>query len=250
MKIHTITHKTARRDGKPVKTYKLRYEEHDRTTDRKRSRSETYPTYDAADARRREIINQRAATGTIVGREARLEPFGTFAVAWLDSLAGTVKARTLTEYRRLYDTYVAPEFATRAVGAVAPADARRFRAELVNRGLARGTVKHAFDVFRRVLDVAVQDGAIPANPAASVPLPRRNATGDAEPFTPHPLTAEQVAAVAQHIGARYPVYGLVVLFAAYSGLRAAELAGLELRDLDLARQTVRVQRTKRKVRGG
>jgi integrase len=79
----------------------------------------------------------------------------------------------------------------------------------VSRGLARGTIKHAFDVFRRVLDVAVQDGAIPANPAAAVPLPRRNATVDVEPFAPHPLTGEQVAAVAAHIGSRHEVYGLV-----------------------------------------
>jgi integrase len=53
-----------------------------------------------------------------------------------------------------------------------------------------------------------------------------------------------------HIGARHKVYGLVVLFLAYTGLRAGELAGLEVQDLDLTRGTVRVQRTKRKVRGG
>jgi integrase len=133
---------------------------------------------------------------------------------------------------------------------VSPADARRFRASLVDRGLARGTIKHAFDVFRRVLDVAVQDGAIPANPAAVVPLPRRNATGDAEPFAPHPLTSGHVAAVSAHIGNRHKVYGLVVLFLACTGLRAAELAGLEVGDVDVDRRTVRVARTKRKVRGG
>ena len=86
--------------------------------------------------------------------------------------------------------------------------------------------------------------------AASVPLPRRNATGDAEPFAPHPLTSDQVAAVAAHTGNRHKVYGLVVLFLACTGLRAAELAGLEVGDIDLDRRTVRVARTKRKVRGG
>lgn len=262
MKIQTISHRTARRDGKPVKTFKLRYKEtvRDPATGaperdaagaiRTRSRSETYPTYEAADARRREITNQRAATGNVVGREARQEPFGTFAAMWLDAHAGSVKARTLAEYRRLYACYVGPDFAGRAVGSVTPADARRFRAELVGRGLARGTIKHAWDTFRRILDLAVLDGAIPANPAAAVPLPRRNTVGDEEPFAPHPLTGEQVAAVAGHIGARYPVYGLVVLFLAYSGLRAAEFAGLEIGDVDLVRGTVRISRTKRKVRGG
>jgi integrase len=254
VEIKRIEHQ-ARRDGMPIVTYKIRYKETvpdpatGQPTGRTRSRSETYPTYEAAKERRREIENQRAATGNVVGREARQEPFGTFAGMWLDAHAGLVKARTLTEYRRLYEHYVAPEFAARAVGSLTPADARRFRAQLVERVLARGTIKHAWDTFRRILDLAVLDGAIPANPAASVPLPRRNAIGDDEPFAPHPLTSEQVAAVAGHIGARYPVYGLVVLFLAYSGLRTAELAGLEVGDLDLARRTVRVQRTKRKVRG-
>ena len=47
------------------------------------------------------------------------------------------------------------------------------------------------------------------------------------------------------------MYGLLVLFMAYTGLRAAEVQGLELRDLTLTtgpdgklRGTVRVQRTK------
>jgi len=84
-----------------------------------------------------------------------------------------------------------------------------------------------------------------ANPAASV---ARLRAGDAEPFTPHPISAEQVAAVSAHVGARYPVYGLVVLFLAYTGLRAAELAGLEIRDV--AGNAITVRRTKRKVRGG
>jgi len=255
VEIKKIEHK-ARRDGRPVTTYKIRYKETVRDpatgqpTGQVRSRSETYPTHEAAKERRREIENQRAATGNVVGREARQEPFGTFAGMWLDAHAGLVKARTLLEYRRLYECYVAPEFAARAVGTITPADARRFRAELVSRGLARGTIKHAWDTFRRILDLAVLDGAISANPSASVPLPRRGAVGDDEPFTAHPLTGQQVAAVAGHISTRYPLYGLVVLFLAYSGLRAAEFAGLEIADVDLDRGTVRVQRTKSKVRGG
>ncbi len=123
--------------------------------------------------------------------------------------------------------------------------ARAFRAELVGRGLARGTIKHAFDVFRRVLDTAATDSAIPANPAMSVPRLR---AGDVEPFQPHPLSGEEVAAVAAQVAERAPVYGLVVLFLAYTGLRAGELAGLEIRDLQ--GNTITVRRTKRKVRGG
>jgi len=41
----------------------------------------------------------------------------------------------------------------------------------VLRGL-RSTIKHAFETLGRILDVAVVDGAITANPCASVPRTR------------------------------------------------------------------------------
>lgn len=71
----------------------------------------------------------------------------------------------------------------------------------------------------------------------------------------HPFTAPQVAAVAASIGERYPVYELFTLFAAYTGLRAEELAGCEVGDLviTLAPNTIRavvhVRRSKKR-RGG
>jgi integrase len=65
------------------------------------------------------------------------------------------------------------------------------------------------------------------------------------------LTGPQAAALAAKVGERYPVYELLVLFMAYTGLRAAEVQGLEVRDLTLTtgpdgtvRSSVRVQRTK------
>ena len=71
----------------------------------------------------------------------------------------------------------------------------------------------------------------------------------------YPLTAEQVAAVADSIGDRYPVYQLLTLFAAYTGLRAEELAGLEVADVRFTpgpagvRASVNVDRAKKR-RGG
>ena len=57
----------------------------------------------------------------------------------------------------------------------------------------------------------------------------------AEPFTAQPLTASEITAVADHISRVQgrPIYGLVVMFAAFTGLRAGELAGLNVGDLTL-----------------
>jgi hypothetical protein len=105
-----------RRNGRGVAHYEVRWTELAITSDgqrRKRYKQETFSTKADAEARQAEVERERTATGAVTGRDARLEPFAAFAFAWLDALAGTVKARTLVEYRRLYETYVAPEFAAR-----------------------------------------------------------------------------------------------------------------------------------------
>lgn len=196
--------------------------------------------------------------------------------AWLDGLGGQVKPRVLADYRANYRRYVAEPLGDKAVASITAADVRRWRAELMElrarpaharpKGttdadaelvtLSRSTVKHAFTTLRRILDVAVIDGAITANPCASVPQTRPT-DPDAELFTARPLTAEQTAAVADHIGRvqGHPICGLVVLFAAFTGLRAGELAGLNVGDLTLPQVPgsagqVSVTRTRRAVRGG
>jgi integrase len=83
----------------------------------------------------------------------------------------------------------------------------------------------------------------------------KHAVGDDAGFEPHPRSAPQVAALAGKTGERYPVYELLVLFMAYTGLRAAETQGLEVRDLMLTtgpdgtmRGSIRVARTKTRRR--
>ena len=75
--------------------------------------------------------------------------------------------------------------------------------------------------------------------------------GDDTGFEPRPLSPPQVAAPAAKVGERYPVYELLILFMSYTGLRAAEVQGLEVRDLILTtgpdgtvKGSVRVTRTK------
>ena len=262
MKIATVTHRSARRDGRPVRTFKLRYEETvrdpstGRPTGRKRSRSETFPTFEAADARRREITNQRAGTGVIVGRSEREEPFATYAEMWVrearDAVAlGELKARTVADREGALRRYILPTFATRPVGGISRTDAREFRSALVARGLAPATVKGAFDAFRRVLELAVDAGVLVTNPAVLRRKPGARATRHADGFEHRPLSRTQVGAVvaaAEATGsASAELDGLVILFLAYTGVRAAELAGLNVGDL--RRGAVRVGRTRKRTGG-
>ena len=152
--------------------------------------------------------------------------------------------------------YLLKRFGGKAIGAVTSVDCEAFLADLVAQGLAPNTIRNVWQVFRSVLRYALRHKAIPANPADAVDA---GSTGTAaqtnQRFEHRPLTGPQVALLATQVGERYPVYEVLVLFMAYTGLRAAEVQGLEVRDLVLtvgpdgkARGSVRVQRTKTRRR--
>lgn len=95
-------------------------------------------------------------------------------------------------------------------------------------------------VLRSVLDRAVEDGAISANPARRVPLPHL-------PHREHHryLSAQQVDDLACALGTQ----GDVVTVLEYTGLRWGELVGLRVEDVDLTRRRLRVVRSVTPVAG-
>lgn len=275
-----------RRNGKVVKTYAVVWREAVRDefglpTGATRARRETYPTRDAAEVRSDELNaakHTHAGTSALAEQRAKGEqPFGFYARAWLDAQAvrvasGKVKQRTIDEYERQLHTYVLGELGSLAVAAVTPAHLEKLLTGLVRkqsrqgdrRPITPGTVKHVWDVVRRVLRYAVQHGALDSNPADRVDFTASRATGDHAEFEHHPLTAAQVGALSAAVAGRapegytgpelpaYPVYGLLVEFLAYTGLRAAEAAGLEVGDLLFSPGSccsVRVARTKDRKNG-
>jgi integrase len=167
------------------------------------------------------------------------------------SLRGKLKERTCDRYEGTIRAHLLPAFGAKAVGAITVTDCESFRAELLANRRPR-TVRTVWQLLDRILEYAYEQRAIGAVPTDVIDRAAVHyAVGDHIPFTPHPLTAPQVAALAAKIGERYPVYELLVLFMAYTGLRAAEVQGLEVRDVTLTtgptgttKGAVRVQRTK------
>lgn len=118
--------------------------------------------------------------------------------------------------------------------------------KLTTAGKKPSTVRHNFWTVRMVLEQAVIDGRLPKNPAEHVQLPdERGANGgkigvvDRAQF----LTPTQVLALAA--ATPWP-YSVLVHVAPCSGLRAAELGGLQVQDVDLPAKGhgwLRVERT-------
>jgi hypothetical protein len=132
-------------------------------------------------------------------------PFGYYAQAWLDAQSvkvaqGKLKGRTAGEYGRLLRSYVLGPLGPIAVAAVTPAHVEHLLTGLVRQAsrqgdrkpVTPGTVKHIWDVTRRVFKYAVQHKAIIANPCDAVDFSASRGTGDATGFEHRPLTAEEV----------------------------------------------------------
>ncbi|MEW2478841.1 hypothetical protein AB0876_04555 [Mycobacterium sp. NPDC049093] len=134
--------------------------------------------------------------------------------------------------------------------------------------LTAGTVKHIWDVNRRVFKYALQHKAITVNPCEAVDFSASRSTGDTDSFEHNPLSAGEVAALVAAVAGdppethtaatlpAYPVYALMVEFMAYTGVRTDENTGLEVGDLvfapgagPLPRCTVQVRRTKKRKGG-
>jgi integrase len=284
-----VTETQQKRKGKAVKRYAVIWREqvrdafglpvaenpdHPEGPKRMRNRSERYPTRETAQARVDELNAAKHTTGTSALADAKKAgelPFGYYARGWLDEQAvkvsqGKLKARTADEYARLLRCYVLGELGGTAVASISPAHCEKLLAGWVRQPsrqgdrepLTPGTVKHAWDVTRRVMKYALRHKAVTANPCDAVDFSASRATGDHGAFEHHPLTAEQVGRLSAAIAGEldglpaYPAYALLVEFMAYSGLRASEVAGLEVGDLVFTpgpKCLVKVARTKERKGG-
>jgi integrase len=177
------------------------------------------------------------------------------AAAWLESIESRRKPKTVEGYERLLRVHVLPAFGSRRVGSITYGDVDRFVRSIEGLGRKAGTVRNAFFVLKMVLDYAIRDGNLRVNPCVDVDLP--SARSPEMLF----LTGVQVRALASAIDERWAAlrarrttggpapYGLLVEMAAFTGLRAGELAALRMANLDLRRGTVQVVSSASMVRG-
>ncbi|HEY8913142.1 hypothetical protein [Lacisediminihabitans sp.] len=99
--------------------------------------------------------------------------------------------------------------------------------------------------LNKVFRYAMRHRLIAYNPCDGVELPRLAAEKD---FAPVFLTAGEVEKIATAMDTQAP-FGTLIRFAAFSGLRSAEIAGLRVRDVNLAAGHIEVRQTVRRVAG-
>lgn len=178
---------------------------------------------------RGEYIDPGAARMTVgalgvqwLSRQTHLKPssFRPIESAWRLHVEPVWGSKTVAEIRKTAVQQWISELTTGDAAAVPP---RKPKSATV--------VIRAFGVLAGILDDAVDERRILSNPARGVNLPRKGRKAHVY------LSHEQVHALAEQ--SKYPS---LVLTLAYCGLRWGEAVGLQVKDLDMLRRRIRVER--------
>jgi integrase len=212
----------------PSGRWQIRYP--DPITKQLRNGEKTYPTKRDAEVGL-SAVEADITRGHWADPDAGKVNFGEFAQTWFKErdYASTTRGRNSTVIR----LHILPKLGALTVGEIDTPRVRRWRSELLESGVGEPSVVKAYQILRAMLNTAVDDGLIVRNPC------RIKGAGITKSPERPVLTVEEVLTVADAIEGRYRV---MVLLAAFTGLRFGELAALQRRDVDLEKQFVRVQR--------
>ena len=227
-----------RYDSANGKRYRVRYRKPDHSqTDKRGFRSKREAELFLAS------VEVAKHTGRYIDPSRSRVTIGEWTTSWLATRTD-LRASTLDRVSGVVRNHIVP-----TLGPIPLADFGRLRAQQWASELSRtqspGSVRKIVNVLSSALQLAVDDGRIPANPAARLKLPRQ--IKSQKRFLTHQQVAELAAAVdAKEAG---DGFGLLVLVLAYTGLRWGELAGLRVRDLDFRRGRLEVSSTMIEVNG-
>lgn len=174
-------------------------------------------------------------TGTWVDPAREKTTVETIGTRWLAAQTH-LKPSTAAVTEQAWRLRVKPMWGHRAVGSIRPSEIQEWVASL---NVSGSTARRAHACLAQVLDMAIADGCLVKNPARGLKLPRRSKAVKVY------LTMEQVRALADQCSVKSEIVWLL----ATSGIRWSELAGLQVRDLDLGRRRAHLQRAAVTVNG-
>ena len=176
--------------------------------------------------------------------------FREVAEASIAASAKNLKASTASGYDTGYRVHIYPVFGARRISTITSLEVEQWLAGMqakvsdrTGRPLTSATVRGTMIALSKVFGYALKHRLIAVNPCDAVDMPKKASAA------PMFLEAWQVEKLATELD-RFAPYGLMVRFAAYSGLRAGELAALRIRDVNFKTGKVEVRRTVQRAKGG
>lgn len=197
------------------------------------------------------------ATGEYIDPAASRAHISTLGEAWLLTKKG-LKPSSYSSLETSWSVYVKPRWGDTPVGDIRPSAVEAWITQLSegtavtdrkrDRRNTRGprsatVVLRALGVLAGILDLAVRDRRIPKNPARGASNLPKKESGKERRY----LTDAEVIRVAA--ATRNHTQATLIMVLAYCGLRWSEAIGLRVRDVNMLRQRVQVNRAAVEVNG-
>jgi len=198
----------------------------------------TFPTkQDANAALNRAIADQ--SRGKWVSPERGRVTVAAYAGEWITCHPG-LGPRTRERYAGLLTHHIAPHLGEAPMGDLTTATVRRWHAGL-HEAASPDTAAKAYRLLRAVCNTAVEDSVLALNPC------QVKGAGVERPDERPTATVAEVHALAAAVA---PRFRMLVLMAAWTGLRFGELGALIRSDLDLLHGTVSVTKNRQRLDDG
>ena len=167
--------------------------------------------------------------------------FKSYAATWLTvNVAATCKPSTQKSYRELLHRHVQPVFGDEPVTTISRLKVKQFLLKKIGAGFAPSTVGHMRSVISGVLNLAVDDGIIMANPAHRLGKLFKQKPINQEV---NPLTREELKDLLKTFETTFPRHYAMALTLARTGMRLGEVLALKWEDVDFRGRFIEVKRS-------
>jgi integrase len=191
---------------------------------------------------------EQALAGLLRERRQTLRPevdpevtFVEYAQRWLKLLAPAVKPRTLKSYHDTLRLHLVPVFGATRLRQLHKSAVRSFLAEKLTSGLSRNSVRIMHATVRAMLNTAVDDGVLLANPADRLGKHLRLAsTAAARDGEVKALSRDQLRHFLGVTRAQRPQWHVFFLTLARTGLRLGEAFALQWNQVNFEAREIHV----------
>lgn len=171
----------------------------------------------------------------------RIFSFKEYADTWLKTeVPALCKKSTFENYRGLLDKHILPVFGSLKVTNITRGKVKNFLLEKVGSGYSRSYADQLKAVISNVLDKALDDEVIPANPTLQLGKNLLKVKERKESI--NALTSDELRTllytVEKHYSNDYPLF----LLLARTGMRIGESLGLKWNDIDFNQRSIEVRR--------
>jgi integrase len=173
--------------------------------------------------------------------EKPIPTFKEYADSWIKTTVPAIcKEASARNYRNHLRVHILPVFGKYRVTDITRGKIKDFLLEKVNEGFGKSTVGQMKTVISGILDKALDEELIPANPTHG--LGKFIKTKGLE-NTIDPLTADELQVLLGTAQEHFPKHYPLILLLARTGLRIGEALALKWEDIDFNGRFIEVQRT-------